>query len=30
MEELIDYGYDQVDTVFYPPIQQGHRTLYLL
>ena len=23
MEELIDYGYDQVDTVFYPPIQQG-------
>ena len=22
-EELIDYGYDQVDTVFYPPVQQG-------
>jgi hypothetical protein len=21
--ELIDYGYSQVDTVFYPPIQQG-------
>ena len=23
MEELLDHGYDQVDTVFYPPIQQG-------
>ena len=23
MEELMDYGYEQVDTVFYPPIQQG-------
>ena len=23
MEELMDYGYAQVDTVFYPPIQQG-------
>ena len=22
-DELIDYGYSQVDTVFYPPIQQG-------
>ena len=22
-EELINYGYDSVDTVFYPPIQQG-------
>ena len=23
MEELLDYGYDEIDTVFYPPIQQG-------
>ena len=23
MEELLDYGYSEVDTVFYPPIQQG-------
>ena len=22
-EELLDYGYSEVDTVFYPPIQQG-------
>ena len=22
-DELIDYGYSQIDTVFYPPIQQG-------
>ncbi|MFL3008767.1 MAG: C25 family cysteine peptidase [Candidatus Neomarinimicrobiota bacterium] len=22
-DELLSYGYDQVDTVFYPPIQQG-------
>ena len=23
MDELLDYGYDEIDTVFYPPIQQG-------
>ena len=23
MEELLDHGYDQIDTVFYPPTQQG-------
>ncbi len=23
MDELLDFGYSQVDTVFYPPVQQG-------
>jgi len=23
MDELLDFGYNQIDTVFYPPIQQG-------